>query len=76
MKNCKWGEARIQFIKMQEETEKLILAGYPKLDIYRTFKERGDISMSYSRFCELIDHRFEQNYTKKRPSFFDGCAEG
>ena len=66
MKNCKWGEARIQFIKVQEETEKLILAGYPKLGIYRTFKERGDITMSYCRFCEFIDQRFEQKYTKKR----------
>ena len=66
MRKWKWGAARIQFIKVQEETEKLILAGYPKSDIYRTFKERGDITMSYCRFCEFIDQRFEQKYTKKR----------
>ena len=66
MRKWKWGAARIQFIKVQEETEKLILAGYPKMDIYRTFKERGDITMSSCRFCEFIDQRFEQKYTKKR----------
>lgn len=66
MRKWKWGAARIQFIKVQEETEKLILAGYPKSDIYRTFKERGDLTMSYCRFCEFIDQRFEQKYTKKR----------
>ena len=66
MRKWKWGAARIQFIKVQEETEKLILAGYPKSDIYRTFKERGDITMSYCRFCEFIDQRFDQKYTKKR----------
>lgn len=66
MRKWKWGAARIQFIKVQEETEKLILAGYPKTDIYRTFKERGDLTMSYCRFCEFIDQRFEQKYTRKR----------
>ena len=66
MRKWKWGAARIQFIKVQEETEKLILAGYPKTDIYRTFKERGDLTMSYCRFCEFIDQRFDQKYTKKR----------
>lgn len=66
MRKWKWGAARIQFIKVQEETEKLILAGYPKSDTYRTFKERGDLTMSYCRFCEFIDQRFEQKYTRKR----------
>lgn len=66
MRKWKWGAARIQFIKVQEETEKLILAGYPKMDIYRIFKERGDLTMSYCRFCEFIDQRFEHKYTNKR----------
>lgn len=68
MRKWIWGAARIQFIKVQDETEKLILEGYPKSQIYRIFKERGDISMSYCRFCEFIDQRFEQRYTKKRSS--------
>lgn len=65
-KKHKWGSARVQFISLQDDIERMLAAGHPKMVIYREFLSQEKITMSYCRFCEFIDQRFDQRFTNKR----------
>lgn len=65
-KKHKWGLARVQFISLQDDIERMLIAGHPKKVIYRELVSQEKITMSYCRFCQFIDQRFDQRFTNKR----------
>ena len=70
-KKHKWGLARVQFISLQDDIERMLISGHPKKVIYRELLSQEKITMSYCRFCQFIDQKFDQRFrnnlsTKKK----------
>lgn len=53
MTRLRWGSAKVEFIAVQPELQRLLTAGHSKKMSFEKLSEAGRISMSYTRFCEL-----------------------
>lgn len=63
MTRLRWGSAKVEFIAVQLELQRLLTAGHSKKMAFEKLSEAGWISMSYTRFCELC-----KGNKKNRPS--------
>lgn len=53
MTRLRWGSAKVEFIAVQPELQRLLTAGHSKKMAFEKLCEADRISMSYTRFCEL-----------------------
>lgn len=61
MTRLRWGCAKVEFIAVQPELQRLLTAGHSKKMAFEKLRESARITMSYTRFCEL-------SKGKKKPS--------
>ena len=61
MTRLRWGCAKVEFIAVQPELQRLLTAGYSRKMAFEKLGQSGRITMSYTRFCEL-------SKGKKKPS--------
>ncbi|MCD7984445.1 MAG: TraK family protein [Desulfovibrio sp.] len=53
MTRLRWGCAKVEFIAVQPELQRLLAAGHSKKMVFEKLRESARITMSYTRFCEL-----------------------
>lgn len=63
MTRLRWGSAKVEFIAVQLELQRLLTAGHSKKMTFEKLSEAGRISMSYTRFCELCKGNKENRPT-------------